>query len=284
MSWYISSVKDLEDIIEFLKIDEWKNIQALSEYIKENRVLFPDTKHTLALIYRDETKRVLGIIILTSRGLIYPSLKGYDYKDLGLKRELIKLFSTIKFTMHGVVGIRDDVNYLDSIIFNRLRGWFNYTLLYRASTKKFTTSDNYSIKEANLRDLDRIIDLEYEYQKEEVLLNPGDLNKKATYNHLKNKLTDSEIYYLEIAGSPVSKGGTTSKSSKYTLLGGVFTVRELRNMGYSTSLLKYIINDQLDKGWMSALFVKDNNIPALKVYTNLGFARATPYRINYYYK
>ena len=191
----------------------------------------------------------------------------------------------IKFTTHGVVGLSEDVNYFNSLISKRIRGINNYKILCRDSDEKLPEDSNLYIYKADMTDLKKLAELEYEYQIEEVLLKPGDLNRRAIYENFKKKLKKDDIYYLNdpLRALPLSKGGTTFKSLNYTLIGGVYTRKEMRNNGFSRHLLSYLINDQLNKGYRSALFVKDSNRPALHLYKKLGFNDAHSYQINYYY-
>ncbi len=282
MSWYISDSEDLTDIICFLEKDEWKHIQVLSEFCSKSGYIYPNKSNVLTIINK-EANKVTGLIQITSKGLIYPIFLGSTLNCIQSKKELIKILATINFKIHGIIGLKDDVDFLDSIVFRRIRGINNYILLHRKSLTKFTSNPALIIKKADIKDLNKLVPLEFEYQIEEVLLKPEDLNRRATLENFKNKLKNDDIYFILDKNFPITKGGTTYKSSNYTLIGGVFTWKEKRNSGYSTILLKHLLNEQLQIGYKGALFVKDDNSAALHLYKKLGFIDPLKYKINYYY-
>jgi len=280
--WTISDKNDLIDIIKFLEVYEWKNIQALSEYLSEGNYKQPLRGSVLTIIYR-ENRVITSLIVITAKGLLYPIIRMTSQEKISSKNELIRILASIKFNTHGIIGLKDDVDYLDSIIFKRIRGINNYILLHRDNNIKLIIDNTHNILKASPRDINRLLPLEIEYQKEEVLLNPKELNKKATMLNFKKKLQADDVYYIYENNIAISKCGTTYKSKKYTLIGGVFTWKSRRNLGYSTNLLKYMINEEEKKGLTSALFVKSSNSVALHLYKKLGFIDPVDYKINYYY-
>ena len=282
MAWYISESNDLPLIVKFLLVEEWKCIQALSEIKINDKFFFPNKKD-LIILKNVYNSKLLSLVFITSRGMIYPIFKNSIYKNLDFKDELIKKISTIKFHVHGVIGLSEDVNYFNKIISKRIRGINNYKLLYRNDEYIKNIDSKINVEKANTNNLTEIIELEYEYQKEEVLLKQTDLNKKAIFENFKNKLKHDDMYYIRENNRIISKGSTTYKSLNYTLIGGVFTLNKYRNKGYSSILLSFLINDQLNKGFKSALFVKDSNKPALHLYKKLGFKEPVSYQINYYF-
>lgn len=282
MKWRLSTETDLQDIINFLLKDEWLHIQALSLYSENGKYFYPKSNSVLTIIRKIDTS-ISGVIVLSSRGLIYPMFNSCSLGSKAEKEELIKILATVNMRVHGALGLAQDVDYLDSIIFNRIRGINNYLILHRPDNRIFSIDQGLDIKKAQIKDLNKLVTLEYEYQKEEVLLNPADLNRKATKENFKNKLKTDDIYYIEGKNIPLAKASSTFKSPHYTLIGGVFTWKEQRNRGYGTELLKYLLNDQLSRGLKGALFVKKDNKAALKIYIKLGFIEQKPYKINYYY-
>lgn len=284
MSWQIGTSKDLNLILDFLLDREWECIQILSEIIKDKKIVFPHKRDAIFLICQGSGSKIDALILITSKGLIYPYFKDSLFYNKACFDDLIKITTKVKFTIHGVIGLSNDVNNFHRIIHKRVRGINNYKLMYRDSSDYFQIKNPTNITKANVNDLKKLIELEYEYQLEEVLLNKTDLNKRAIHENFKKKLSKEDIYYIsDTKGSPVSKGGTTYRSLNFTLIGGVFTEKKLRNKGYSTQLLKGLINHQLSLGYKSALFVKDNNLAAIHLYKKLGFNNPQSYQINYYY-
>lgn len=281
MEWKLSNDNDLQDIINFLLNDEWLHIQALSMYIDNGKFFSPNSSNVITIIKRIKGK-IDSLVVITSRGLIYPIFSTNTLWNINDKQVLIKIIANINMRVHGVLGLSSDVEFLDSILFNRIRGINNYLILHRPIKEILSINKNLNIKKASVHDLNRLIPLEYAYQKEEVLLNPDDLNKRATKENFRNKLKKDDTYYID-SNIPLAKASTTFKSLNYVLIGGVFTWEEKRSQGYGTELLSYLLNDQLSKGFSGALFVKKDNKAALHIYEKLGFVEEKPYKINYYF-
>ena len=281
MSWKIWNNKDINVIIDFLSINEWKHVQPLSLFFKNGYSISP-TKTDLIVFLKIINNRVVSAVFITNKGLIYPifSSKSKTENDRAI---LIKLMGSIKLRLHGVVGLAEDVLFFDSVVFNRIKHKNNYTLMKHDYKNDFQLRNNQKIEKATIKDLDKLLPLEIAYQLEEVVINPANLNKRATRVNLKNKLEVSDIYYIEKDGSILSKAGTSHRGKNYVLVGGVFTNPKNREQGYSTSLMNYLIRSQGQKGYQVALFVNSNNIPAINLYKKLNFQYPEPYSIYYYH-
>lgn len=281
MPWVIATNKDLGFIINFLKKDEWLSVQILSLFINNKKQIeFPKQSKVITVIKKNNNT-IDGIIAITSRGLVYPRFQINSIK-LEDKEELIKIIAGVKVNIHGVIGITRDVTFMDSVIFRPIRQVNKYILLHIPNNNKIKLEDCSIVKKATIKNHQLLLPLELEYQKEEVIISEKDFNKKAISENFKQKLDNNDIYYILKNRLPVTKGGTTYKSLNYTLLGGIFTWKRLRNRGLSTALLIHLINSQLDKGYKCALFVREFNTAAIHLYNKLGFKNPIKYQINYY--
>lgn len=280
MPWKIATNEDIDLIIEYLKKDEWLSVQILSLFIENNKITFPKETKIINLIKTNGIK-LEGIISISSNGLIYPRIEK-NLKTQSDKNELIKLLATIKFMTHGVVGLKEDVEFLDSVIFKPIRHINRYILMHRESVDYFDKTSSIDVLKASVKHHHSLLPLELEYQREEVIISEVDFNKKALSFNFKKKLQNNDIYFISNGKMPICKGGTTYKSLNYTLLGGIFTWANLRNRGLSTRLLKFLINDQLNIGFKCALFVREENHTAIHLYNKLGFIDNRKYQINYY--
>lgn len=282
MPWKVADKNDLNSIISFLMKEESLSIQAISQFLdKRGNYYFPGL-HKVIPVIKVENDKITGIIVITSKGLLYPLFTGETLNSIEEKRELIKIIATINVIIHGIIGLKKNVDYLDKIVYRRLRGKINYLYMQRESTTSLTTRDDFSFKAATINDLNKLAPLELEYQKEEVILNPADLNRKATIENLRRKILNKSVYFHEVNKLPLTKASTSYRSLNYVLIGGVFTWKEKRNNGLSTELLKHLLNDQLKKGYKGALFVKADNNAAIHIYEKIGFINPRPYQINYY--
>ncbi|MBN2617780.1 MAG: GNAT family N-acetyltransferase [Spirochaetales bacterium] len=282
MVWAIANKFDLAKIIDFLLINEWIHIQAISPFCSGYGYEFPTASSNIVLIKKNNGE-VNGVIVISNKGLIYPVLEEETRLSTNEKKELIKLLTQINVRIHGVIGLKEDVDFIDQVLFKSIRGSLNYIILKH--NKEIPIKDIIKIKvvKANPKDIEKLLPLELEYQKEEVILNISDLNRRAVKENFRNKLKVDDIYYISGKNIPLSKGGTSYKSHNYALIGGVFTWKPERNKGYSTQLLQYMITDLLHRGYISVLFVKKDNKPALHLYEKLNFITPLDYKINYYY-
>lgn len=277
MSWRVAESTDLTNILDYLDSVEAYAIQIYSYFIHKKSFKFPH-KHEAIVLIDSRLDRVNGVIVISKRGIIYPR---FETRDLVSKSDLIKIMANIQVTIHGVVGIKEDVDFFDSIIFRRIRKinrYIYYTLTH--SLKRAPTPGNVIV--AKESDHSSLLPLEIEYQREEVIVEDRDLNKRAVSEALKRKLIEDDLYYIKDKNLIVSKGGTTFRSKNFVLLGGIFTWKRLRNQGLSRKLLNGLISDQIKKGYTPALFVKDTNKPALHLYEKVGFEKKYLYQINYY--
>lgn len=284
MPWKVADKRDLNDILSFLLTEESLAIQAISHFIDKKGNFYYPGIHSVIPLVKVENFNINGAIIITSKGLLYPFFSIETLNSIAEKRELIKIIASINVVIHGVIGLEENVDYLDKIIFRRLRGTIHYLYMQRESNSLLNTQKDFNFKIASHHDLNKLAPLEIEYQKEEVILNPADMNRKATIENLRRKILNKNVYFHEENKFPLTKAGTSYRSLNYVLIGGVFTWKEKRNNGLSTELLKHLLNDQLKKGYKGALFVKSDNSAAIHIYEKIGFINPRPYQINYYHR
>jgi predicted GNAT family acetyltransferase len=138
------------------------------------------------------------------------------------------------------------------------------------------------IRQAGARDFAALLPLQEAYEREEILFNQDDFNLDKTRRELRLSLKNHIIYLASSAGMVMAKGGTNARGFTYDQIGGVFTHPDFRGKRAARSLMSRLMEHIFAGGKNACLFVKTHNLPALKLYDNLGFRIAENYRISYF--
>ncbi len=78
-------------------------------------------------------------------------------------------------------------------------------------------------------------------------------------------------YVAEIRGRLVAGASTSAESTNAAMIGGVWTLPEERDHGYSTAVVSALCADLLAEGRCPYLFYLEDNAPAARVYKKIGF-------------
>jgi RimJ/RimL family protein N-acetyltransferase len=89
---------------------------------------------------------------------------------------------------------------------------------------------------------------------------------------------DGNTWILEADGQPVATSAFNSRIAEAVQIGGVWTPPEFRRRGYARCVVAQSLLDARDEGTqMAILFTDEDNIPAQKAYTSLGFRHVGDY-------
>jgi len=130
--------------------------------------------------------------------------------------------------------------------------------------------------------LKRLIPLQIAYEKEEVVFDLLTYSEEASILSLKKNLKEQEIFALEVDGRLASKAATNARGKNYVQLGGVFTVKEQRGKGYGKMVVSHFLKAMAALNKKVVLFVKPQNLPAIKLYLSCGFEKIGAYNIQYF--
>ncbi len=131
-------------------------------------------------------------------------------------------------------------------------------------------------------DTDALIELQCQYEIEEVLVAGHQLNRVATRRILALNLREQCVFAVSNGREMVAKAGTNGCSWNYVQIGGVFTLPAWRRKGISEQLMEALLSEILERGYHASLFVKQHNTPALGLYEKLGFEACGELVIAYY--
>lgn len=135
---------------------------------------------------------------------------------------------------------------------------------------------------ATPRDERDILDIQCSYELEEVLLDPGDLDRSQTLARLGAALRTQRIQLAFADRVPVAKAGSNALSWSHIQIGGVYTEPAWRNRGIATALVDLLVQEARASGRGACLFVKKDNPPALAVYRRTGFRPCGDLEIVYF--
>ena len=142
--------------------------------------------------------------------------------------------------------------------------------------------DGLDLRRATVRDTERLLALREAYELEEVVLDPSRFNRDDCRRRLRRALRGELVYVAEHRGRPVATAATNTRGFQVDQIGGVFTIPDRRRTGLGTAVMLALLRDIFHHKNQACLFVKTDNVAALRLYERLGFAARGGYRISYY--
>jgi len=229
-------------------------------------------------------------IMFSENGQLLPICRdNITSKIINLNKGL-EIFGNSLSKVNTIMGDKKSVNsilktcFSDKIVSEGVNSFTYYTMTL--DEKNFKPC-NFCPQEIKIRlgtqkDIENLFPLQKNYEIEEVLPNSEMFNEAISRKHLSMILKSQITVVAEKSGKIVAKANTNGKGFTCYQIGGVYTLPEYRNMGISTALVSYLIEDVFSRGTKASLFVKTNNHAALKVYTNLGFSKNEEFQITYF--
>ena len=226
---------------------------------------------------------VLGVLYTNRFGLCMPF-----FPSLDRCREASRDTSNGPYQPFALVG-------RDSDTLNLINRWappqlhwhyLSFSILFE-DIKNWASEHTSKLRGINCRlarpeDLDKLLPLECDYQREEVLTPGMVLYIDGARVSLEKAIKQQRIFLAEVGTEIVAKASVNASGWKYKQIGGVFTKKMWRNHGVASSLMNFLVQSILEEGRGLTLFVKRENLPALRVYGKLGFKPRCSYSIIYY--
>ena len=89
-----------------------------------------------------------------------------------------------------------------------------------------------------------------------------------------------DMWVLEAGGRPVATSGFNTRFVEAVQVGGVFTPRDLRGRGYGRcAVAASLLAARADGARLGVLFTGDDNLPAQRAYSALGFSHIGAFRL-----
>lgn len=147
--------------------------------------------------------------------------------------------------------------------------------------------EGYYCTSGNISHFEKSKDLQFLYHKEEVYTNnsyyPYNVEMIAYKKLLKSRL-NYIVFTKDENNIAVSKSNINGESPNYFQLGGIYTKEEFRNKGLSKLCVSCLIADVFSNSNKKnlILYVKKENLPAIKLYQRLGFTILDESMLCYY--
>lgn len=280
-----------EAAFEFLLKNENKCVSLISRILEKQAQYF---------VLFSDSGEVFGIIGLSRYGQLLPFFceKVFVFEEEYLRtKEMIarfieeiqekagrKLFCILgeKKSAELVIDVLKSECGLDASV------EIEYELLEKSNDSVFCSMEDLEAEKkseilaADFEMAEEIFPLQYEYEKEEVLI-PGEVIEPKACKILLNKaLINGMVYVLKAEGKIVSKLNINAHSMNYVQFGGVFTLPEFRGKKFAKVLVDRIAGKFLNEGKKICLFVKESNLAAKKLYSRCGFEKIGGFKICYY--
>ncbi|MCL2480551.1 MAG: GNAT family N-acetyltransferase [Spirochaetaceae bacterium] len=229
-------------------------------------------------------------LMLSENGQLLPICKeNITSKIINLNKGL-EIFGNALSKVNTIMGDKKSVNNILKAYFSNKKvsegvNSFNYytmTLDENNFIPCKAEQQEIKIRLATQKDLENLVPLQKNYEIEEVLPNSEMFSETMSKKHLSMILKNQITVVAEKSGKIIAKANTNEKGFIYYQIGGVYTLPEYRNIGISTALVSYLIENIFSMGMKASLFVKTNNHAALKVYINLGFIKHEEFQITYF--
>lgn len=104
-------------------------------------------------------------------------------------------------------------------------------------------------------------------------------NRNEIANMLNERGPEEDFIFLLKNGEIKAQANIQTYTSKINQVGGVFTLRSERRKGYCKAVVSEICRRIIDRGKLPTLMARNNNTPAVRAYTSLGFSYYDDYLI-----
>ncbi|MBI9105198.1 MAG: GNAT family N-acetyltransferase [Spirochaetales bacterium] len=288
--WSRAVSREFDSIISFLSPREHSCISITSRLMQNGR---PDPnllKHHEVYLEKKDGK-IVSLLLLSTDSVIAPffTTGSSDY----IPEELLKKSPLMRKRYLTFMGMKEDVLRLELLFGNRSKLSVDYFQLSAESalipavvkqylkSKKNNTIELSLIKKAEISDFNLLMPLRKAYEIEEVLLVKSNFNEQASRNRFRKTILEKAVFFGTVQNKPAATCCINTEGIAWYQIGGVFTRPEYRSKGISARLMAELAVYAGNFGKNLTLFVKKDNLPALKLYSNCGFSTAGEFRITY---
>lgn len=100
---------------------------------------------------------------------------------------------------------------------------------------------------------------------------------EETQQFVAQRAAEEEFLFLLAEDKIVAQAYIQAATSEINQIGGVFTLEEERGKGYCKAILSELCQRIITRGKIPTLIVRNDNFPAIKAYTSLGFTHFDDY-------
>ncbi len=284
----------LPECAGYLRDREWRCVTLAGHFAADGRPRYDAEAFSCAFLVMNGTDAdggagvVAGVVARTRTGIILHCLDNPG-SLAGLGPSLAR--SLDAKSARCVLGPADGTRFLEEVMNRTPYRSVDYTLMISEDAPAARPlpvlgadggGDPVAFVRCDPSDADALLHLQEGYEREEVVP-PGDpFDRKACRIVLARALARQEIFAARYRDGYVAKAGTNARGFEWDQLGGVYTAPNWRGRGIARALMAHVVRERRAKGRKLALFVKDQNGTARRVYEDTGFRAEGPFRISYF--
>jgi len=286
LHWKTAKPQDYEYIETFLKKHEPYLVAAASRFIQyKNRTLgkgkiIPGRDQML--IGRDGGQQIQAFLFRSGQ-ILHPFFLDFDAEGA---KKLTRRFIKLSFSkrIYSLQGLERDVKIAEQALEQEgyhIQDQFDYYLMHLnepvwlpPKPEGLTLIDNPTAEQ--------VYPLQAAYEQEEVIPAHSTFHEAHCRQGLERILAEELLVFAEYGGVSAAKANTNARSYSCRQIGGVYVQPQFRGKGIGTYVVAKLVEQVQKEGVAVGLFVKKQNLPAIRVYEKLGFTPIGSYRINYY--
>lgn len=264
-------------LLKLSKNSESPNDDKNKEETKKSKILYLDEK-------------IIGVFCVNSSNMFLYCIP-LDYSSVSAS-DVFNLLLT-EFNFSCIFAIMGEAIFQAELLRHlRIRGCINgaVTAKYLLMTKKKDSScsipqpllKGVKIRRALLKDAGAILPLQRLYEKEEVCKESAMMSERLSLLNLEKTLQNETVFIATYNGEVLAKANTNSRGAYWEQIGGIYTAKKYRRLLIGSYLVATLTEHiQKEKNKNVALFVRQENDVAIKMYQKLLFARKEEFYINY---
>lgn len=283
-SAWVPLTKDLAELFDAYLISHELFLNNLGTRIRQSGGWFGNLQKWYFLgILSESHQKLEGLFACNKQGFasIHLACEQKEYFAKELSKTKIFQISPARMLMGDSLSLKSLIPYINQ----PLEITMDYAMLFRDKKKplyQLPEKKGFTFKQSSLEDFSQLLPLQISYEQEEVVLPGHSIQLNQTRQYLKESLHRQICVHGIFENIITSKGMTNVQGRTLDQIGGVYTLPEYRNQGLGKrtmiELLRLIHHQEKD----ASLFVKKYNIPAISLYTNIGFSRAGDFSIAYF--
>jgi GNAT superfamily N-acetyltransferase len=288
--WAKASGREMDDILEFLLPREQYCVPFTSRLAKQGVKFYSAFFETADMFIERANGNICSAVLLSNEGFLFPVFTKQSFPDA--VAALLKHSRFYKKRFLTIMGLKSDVISLEGNLSSEKVISVDYHLLTARSENVKAAAGNYlqnkslskipglKVRHASAEDIDTLMPLRKAYEIEEVVFDPGSYNESSSRKRFLNTIKTTKVLFAESRG-PIATCCINAEGFSWAQIGGVYTVPGKRSLGISARLMAELSNYTAGNRKDLTLFVKKDNLPAARLYSNCGFSLSGDFRISY---
>ena len=275
-SWRKIKKSDFPLLEKLLKNEENNYVNASAKFL-----LHEEDNNASFWVLADDKNEIKAAVINWKNNIL-PVLCGHNvplndfYNDFLSSKKI-----------HSLQGLKKEVTALEKVILTKkpleIIDYHLMSLDVPPNKKEFSPNiPNLKLITPKLADIDAIVPLQAEYEKEEVLPKGAVFSPASSRVNTANIIAKGQVLAAEIDGRFIGKINVSAVSFTRYQVGGVYVYPDYRGKGIAGAMTYEFISSLISQGRGVTLFARKSNTAACRLYLSLGFKKIKDYCIIYY--